>query len=276
MLFAPVLNDVAARMAPEPVSVHQDPERGAYQLKEAISLVRPDWVLTHHDPGLEANAVRGLIADGAVSEDLLELVDTKLARTGPVSRMVALVKILAGLYPHGTVAASVTGPVGLCSALTGPHAEGQSLDADVLADCGDVLAELVSAYVDAGAHRVLVWEPAIAEPDEPDVADAHVPIVRRLQTLGVPGVLCGGAGANVSGYSAHALAQGGQGAVLIRPECFRPASEAVSFTQLWREWAVRAAPLAHSEAEPPLVLSDGPLPADCDMSLVRQAGERPR
>ncbi|GAB3702272.1 hypothetical protein [Nocardiopsis oceani] len=274
MLFAPVLNEVAARMATEPVSVCEDPERGAYQLKEAISLVRPDWVLTHHAPELEASAVRGLVADGTASTDLGDLVDTQLARTAPVSRVVALVEILAGLYPNGTVAVSVTGPAGLCSTLTENRTEGQGLDADVLADCGDVLAELVSAYIAAGAHRVLVWEPEIGEPDQPDVADAHVPLVRRLEMLGVPGVLCGGAGANVSGYSAHALARDGRGAALIAPECFRSAPGAVSFAQLWREWAAQTAP--HSEAELPLLVSEGPLPAESDMSLLRAAGERKR
>lgn len=275
MLFAPVLNEVAARMAAAPVGVREDPERGAYQLKEAVSLVRPDWVLSHHDPGLEADAVRGLIAGGSASEDLLDLVDTELATTSPVSRIVELVEILAGLYPSGAVAVSVTGPAGLCSALTEARG-GPGLDADVLADCGDVLAELVSAYVDAGASRVLVWEPDIEGPDEPDVSDAHVPIVRRLEMLGVSGVLCGGSGMSVPGYSAHALARDGQGAALIRPECFRPAPEAVSFAELWREWAVATDPLARSAADPPLLVSDGPLPADCDMSLLRAAGERTR
>lgn len=276
MLFAPVLNEVAARMAAEPVSVREDPERGAYQLKEAVSLVRPDWVLTHHDPGLEADAVRGLIACGSASADLLDLVDTELARTAPVSRVIELVEILAGLYPSGVVAVSVTGPAGLCSALTGAREGGPGLDADVLADCGDVLAELVSAYVDAGASRVLVWEPDIEEPDEPDVSDAHVPIVRRLEMLGVSGVLCGGSGMSVLGYSAHALARDGRGAALFRPECFRPTPEAVSFAELWREWAAETAPLARSEADPPLLVSDGPLPAECDMGLLRAAGERTR
>lgn len=274
MLFVPVLNEVAAKMAAAPVSVYEDPERGAYQLREAVSLIRPDWVLTHHDPELEAVAVRGLIADGDASDDLGDLVDAELSAAAPVSRVVDLVGILAGLYPNGAVAVSVTGPAGLCSALTGARSDTGGLDADVLADCGDILADLVSAYVNAGASKVLVWEPGIEEPDRSEVGDAHVPIMRRLRMLGASGVLCGGAGADVPGYAAHALARDGRGAVLVRPERFSAAPGTVAFAELWREWAAEAARVAHPEAEPPLLVSDGPLPADCDMSLLRAAGER--
>lgn len=263
-------------MADGPVGARADPARWAYRLRDAVALVRPDWIVTHHDPSLEADALLEPAGGGSLPADLADLVDVELAAKAPVSAHVELTGVLAGLFPAGVVAASITGPAGLCAALTGDGAAGSAgLDPEVLADCGDVLAELASAYVAAGASRILVWEPAGSAAPAEQLADAHAPIARRLAMLGVPGVLCGGAGVRGAGYSAHALGEGGDGALLVRPDVFEPTDPPGSFERLWDGWADRL-PSPAGEALPPLVVSAGPLPRGCDMALLRAAGERPR
>lgn len=256
MLFAPVLQEVAARMAGAPSDAGTDPVQRAYRLRDAVELVRPDWVVTHHDPGAEAGAVRA-------AGDGVELVDVVLARRAPVTELVELVEVLVALYPDTVIAASITGPAGMAAALEdGP--DGASVD---LLDCGDVLAELVSAYVGAGARRVLVWEPEVPADAAAEVTSAHTSIVRRLDLLGVPGVLCGGPGIDSGGYWAHALRGTGRQAILVPTEGFARGS-AGCFAELWRSWNVPDA------QHPGVVLTDGPVPPDCDMGLLSAAGAR--
>ncbi|ASR38089.1 hypothetical protein BAY61_27230 [Prauserella marina] len=248
MLFAPVLSEVAARMAgagPEPGS---GAVPMAYRLRDAVELVRPDWVVTHHDQGAEARAAR--------TAGDVELVDVALAALDPVAGLVELVEVLAALYPDTVVAASVTGPAGMAAAM---ESGGDSAD---LLDCGDVLAELVSAYVGAGASRVLVWEPEVGDDIADEVISAHTSIVRRLDMLGVPGVLCGGAAIDSAGYRAHALNGGGREATLVPPNAFSRGA-AGSFAELLPGSA------AHG-----LVLTDGPVSADCDLGLLSAVSVR--
>ncbi|WP_139320801.1 hypothetical protein [Saccharomonospora sp. CUA-673] len=253
MLFAPVLQDVAARMAGV-VPTSGDPVQQAYRLRDAVELVRPDWVVTHHDPDAEAAAARS-----AGSE--VELVDVTLAGRPPVSGLVEVVRILTKLFPDTIVAASLTGPAALAASLATDDG-----DADLL-DCGDVLAELVSAYVGAGARRIIVWETDVPDENATEVARSHVSIVRRLEMLGVPGVLCGGPVVDSTGYAAHALGVDGRGALLAPGSAFaRGAVECVG--ELWQRWTA-------TDVEPPrLVLTDGPVPGDCDLGLLSSVSGR--
>ncbi|TCP53000.1 hypothetical protein EV191_10561 [Tamaricihabitans halophyticus] len=254
MLFAPVLQDVAARMAGDGAKAGADPVQQAYRLRDAVELVRPDWVLSHHDPEAEAAAVRSAGAD-------VELVDVSLAGFAPVSGLVQVVEILAKLYPDTVIAASLTGPAGLAAAL--------DTDGEVdLLDCGDVLAELVSAYVGAGARRIVVWEPEVPGEIAAEATSAHLAIVRRLEMLGIPGVLCGASAVDSAGYTAHALSGGGREAMLVPATTFARGS-VECFGELWQRWAALGAERAG------LVLTDGPVPADCDMGLLSSVGARP-
>jgi hypothetical protein len=242
MTFAPVLQAVAARMTATPVSLmREDARRWAYALREAVTLVRPDWVLTHHDPALEADALSGLASGDA-------LFDVALAELAPAASAVELTATLAALYPTATIAASITGPGALAGALaSGPLGEGVLADLEV--DCGDVLAALAAAHVEHGARRILVWE---TDGDGAALTAAHAAITRRLALCGVDAVLCGAPRLDAVGYAAHALRDGGRGARLIDPHAFASADTRSG----------------------DVVITDGPIPADCDMALLRAAGER--
>lgn len=255
MLFAPVLQEVAAGMAGVQAEDPGTPVQRAYRLRDAVELVRPDWVVTHHDPDLEARAV-GTAGGGS------ELVDVDLPGRAPVAGQVELVEVLAGLYPATVIAASITGPAGLAAALAA-NADGDAVD---LLDCGDVLAELVGAYVRAGARRVIVWEPEVSADLAGEVADAHTSIVRRLAMLDVPAVLCGGSAIDSGGYWAHALRDGGRRAALVPADTFARGS-AHDFTELWRSWTA-------PEVAVDVALTDGPVLADCDMGLLSAAADR--
>lgn len=257
MQFAPVLQDVAARIAGAG-NDGDDPVRQGYRLRDAIELVRPDWVVSHHDPVAETAAVRAAGAD-------VDPIDVALAEQAPVASYVELVGVLAKLYPDRVVAASVTGPASMAATLADAGAE-----ADVL-DCGDLLAELVATYVGAGATRVVVWESEVSADAAAEVSGAHTSIVRRLSMLAVPGVLCGGSDVDSAGYAAHALPDGGRDAVLLPAGTF--AAGSAQFGQLWQRWS------AAGDERPELILTDGPMPADCDLellsSVVARRSDRP-
>lgn len=257
MLFAPVLQEVAAGMAGVRPEAPGTPVQQAYRLRDAVELVRPDWVVTHYDPALEARAAG--TAGGGV-----ELIDVALTSLAPVAEQVELVEVLAALYPETVIAASMTGPAGMAAALeTEANAGADPVD---LLDCGDVLAELVAAYARAGARRLVVWEPDVSADAAGEVTNAHTSIVRRLEMLGVPGVLCGGSAIDSAGYWAHALRDGGRRATLVPAETFARGS-ARDFVELWHSWTA-------PEVAVQLALTDGPIPADCDMGLLGATATR--
>ncbi|MBF6350159.1 hypothetical protein IU448_14205 [Nocardia flavorosea] len=262
MIFAPVLQDVAARMAGVPPGQCADPVRQAYRLRDAVALVRPDWVVTHHHPGAEADRVRA-------AGNETDLIDIVLAAGPPVGDYVELTRVLTALYPGRAVAASLTGPVGMAEALTRGPGE---VVADVL-DCGDLLAELITQYVAAGATRVVVWEPETLGLPAEAVTEAHTPLVRKLRTLGVPGVLCGGADISGTGYTAHALPGRGVGAALLAPDSFTEEGASANFEAWLREWFGRSE-IGSPTAQETVLLSDGPLAAESSMRMLRAAGQR--
>lgn len=249
MLFVPVLDQVAARIAGVPVGARTDPVRWAYHLRDAIALARPDWVVTHHDPEAEADAVRAAGGDP---------LGRPLAGTAAVGPLLELTRALAGLFPRTAVAASLTGPVALARAL-----DGGDPDPDLVTDCGDALAGLAAVLVEAGATRLLVWE---SDAPGAGFTGALAPLLRRAATLGTPVLLRGGPVPATTGVL-RARPDGSGDALLVDPGVFTPGAAAAGFDRAWSSW--RAAAAAQ------LVLTDGPVPHDCDLATVRAAGERP-
>lgn len=105
---APILQDVAARMAERPASdLRQDPVGWAYALRDAVALAKPDLVVSHLDPALEADALP--LGDGDPVDALLDVED--LPGRQPVAAAIELVGTLAGLPGYGgRVAATITSP----------------------------------------------------------------------------------------------------------------------------------------------------------------------
>jgi hypothetical protein len=71
----------------------------------------------------------------------------------------------------------------------------------------------------------------------------------------------------IPGYAAHAGTSTGQGGVLVAPNRFRASD---SFDDLW-SWA-----RGQLTGESPVVLSDGPVPGDCDLTVLHAAAGRER
>jgi hypothetical protein len=249
VLLAPVLQLVAARMAGAPVTLREGPSRWAYALRDAVALCDPDWIVTHHDLVLEADAVR---AAGAAPEDVL---DVELATAAPCAAAVELTRTLAGIYPARVIAASITGPATLAAAL---GAQGEALLA-CAEDCGDALAALAAAHAEAGAGRVLVWEASLHGLGAGDAAPAHEPIVRRLALQRVPGVLCGDVALD-AGYAARAGRAHATGAALLDPRAFADAEAFEAELERGRALA----------GEGGVLLTDGPIAEECALELVRR------
>ncbi len=264
MSFAPVLQEVAARISgTEPATLREQPDRWAYALREAVSLVAPDWIVTHHDLGLEADAAR------ATGADLADAVDVPLDGSAPASAALELTATLATLYPQALVAASISGPAAMAAHLLEEEEEEEAADLDPLDAldlCGDALAGLAAAHIERGAQRVIVWEPSCGPFAVDDVEAAHQPLLRRLETLGAAAVLCSGADLGGDGYAAHASPSSSRAAMLVPLDAF-PLAEGDDFPLIAE---IELAPAGD------VVLTDGPIPRDCSMSALAQLGRRKR
>lgn len=248
--FAPVLDQVAARISGTEPCWRTEPTRWAYCLREAVGLVRPDWVITHFDPQAEADAVSASVAASS------GVIDVDLARTPTLAAALELTTVLAGLFPAQPVAASVTGP-GALSRILAQHFSTRPGDiSDLIADVGDLLGVLVGSYVAAGAARILVWESCDTDLSD-EVADAHGPMRRRLDTMGVPAVLCGAERLDELGYAHHVV----KGRGLVAAADFGTAP----FDRLW--------PTLIDGYQGPIV-SDGPIPSDVDLRVLAAAANR--
>ena len=256
MILAPVLQEVALTMNPGAGGMRDDPAAFAYTLRDAVQLVRPDWIVTHHDPALEADTVAGT---GAEPDDV---VDVDLTAAGPAAQALELTSTLAGVFSGETVAASITGPATMAVAVA-TAAGGEHGLRGLAEDCGDVLAALAAAHAERGASRIIVWEPETAglEPDE--LAAAHEPIVRRLALAGAQALLCASP-LIPAGYAAVAWSNHGEGAACL-------AAEAFSSPQELRAELARAGEIAGADG---ILVSDGPVPAGADMTALRELGER--
>lgn len=156
---APILQDVAAHLAGLAADTRlADPVRWAYALRDAAALAAPDLLVSHHDPALEAAALRAALA--ADDDWLVRVLDAApLADTPPAAAAVQLVATLAGIPLDAPVAAALSGP-GTVAAHLAPDLLPPGADPDdraELADVvGDALAALAGAYATAGAACVVV------------------------------------------------------------------------------------------------------------------------
>lgn len=263
MTFAPVLQEVAARISgTEPPTMRTEPSRWAYALREAVSLVAPDWIVTHHDLQLEADAVR------SAAPDLDDALDAPLEQAAAASAALELTETLTSLYPQAVVAASVSGPAAIAARLLeGAAAADPSLDPlDALDLCGDALAGLAAAQIERGAARVVVWEPSLGPFEAADVEAAHRPLLRRLETLGAAAVLRSSPELSGDGYAAHAMPSSGRAATLIPLDAF-PIEDGDGRDLIA---TIESAPVGD------VVLTDGPIPRDCSMSALAGLGRRSR
>jgi hypothetical protein len=155
---APILQDVAARMAERPASdLRQDPVAWAYALRDAVALAKPDLVVSHLDPALEADALP--LGAGDPVDALLDVED---------------------LPARQPVAARLAG------------AAGAEADLEELADvAADLLAGLVEAYAAAGATTIVIAEwaasPAATAAGPLERAAAHARIEAVSWRVGEPG-----------------------------------------------------------------------------------------
>ncbi len=252
MVFAPVLQDVAARMSgSDPSQRVLEPERWAYSMSEAVALVQPDWVVTHHDLSLEATAL------AAEATNIEDVADVAVAGTPALGGALTLTNTLAGIYRGGIVAASVTGPASIATRLaSGEIGSGADEDdvVELLDICGDLVAEFAAALTERGAQRVIVWEDSAGPFVSEDVMAAQSPLIRRLDTLDVPILLVAADGIPLDPYAVHASPSAGRGAVLVGPD------ELAS---------------AHGLGAPDdVVLTDGPIPARFDLATLAGIGQR--
>lgn len=257
MLTAPILQEVAAEMTGTPSStLLTEPSKWAYALREACELARPDWVLTHHDLSLEADALSAEMRDSS-QPGVPSIVALAAGRA-----VATLTETLAALYPDSVVAASLTGPATVAAGVAerlGIGTEEERLD--LLDDCADGCADLCAELIERGAGRLVVWEPGSGGFDDEDVASAHRPLLRRAEVLGASTVLCAQADRGEGRYGVVA-GPGGQRARLLDPAAFRACASVAALLD----------PIERDGVE--LVLSDGPLPGDCDLNLIRELGER--
>ncbi|MFA5710422.1 hypothetical protein [Mycolicibacterium sp.] len=248
--FAPVLDQVASRISGTETCWRTEPSRWAYCLREAVGLMRPDWVITHFDPQAEADAVTASVTASAA------VIDVNLARTPLLAAALELTTVLAGLFPAQPVAASVTGPGALSQILAQRFSTSDEDLPDLIADVGDLLGVLVGSYAAAGATRILVWESSETDLLD-DLVDAHAPMLRRLHTMGVSAVLCGAERLDGLDYAHHVVAGGG----LATAADFGT----VPIDRLW--------PTLTDGYQGPIV-TDGPIPSDADLRVLAAAANR--
>lgn len=243
MRFAPVLDEVAGRLAGRPAhSRREDPVGWAYALRDAVAICEPDLVVSHLDEAAERDALAPLVEDGDPVDALLDA--PPLAALEPLGALVELVRTLAGALDR-PIAATLIGPSTLAAALGGA-----SEDAEELAEvCGDALAGYAALLAEAGAATVVVVERV------PGVAGAHGPIVRALALREAEAVLWtpdddGGA----AGYPALARTWAGDGPA--PPVAVVPADPARWPDPAWTQGV-------------DLLLTDGAVPADADLDALR-------
>jgi len=259
MQLALVLQEVAARVNSTPPEERiRQPARWAYALRDAVALARPDWIVTHHDLQLEALAAAEQV------DTVEDAPDADLAATALGAAALELTETLRGLYPTATIAASVTGPATTAARLAA-QLEETDIDLETAAlDCGDVVAALAAAHVERGASRVIVWEPDAGGLEPGALAQAHEPLLRRLKLLGVDAVAVGTENLMDRPYAALAWATGGRGAGLLAADAFGDSASLDAALGGWEESAGTDA----------VLISDGPVPGDCDLTALRRLGER--
>jgi hypothetical protein len=232
VIVAPVLHELAGTLSgQDPGAWAQDPMRWAYAVREAVSMVKPTWVVSHFDLDFEVRAIAALASDPD------EVWDVEVTADGPFAPGIVLVRTLAQIDASWTVAASVTGPLRTARALSDSWHAGED-DLDELSEaCGDVSAALMAAYAEAGARQIVVWEGASGDDPAP-----HRALTRRAALAGVPLTLVGSS--PLEGYGRTL----GAGLVSV------PAGVAAD-PGAWRAALLDAGPDS-------VVITDGPVPGD--------------
>jgi len=255
MIFAPVLSDVAATISGTSAdTVRSDPTRWAYALRDAVDLARPDWIVTHYEPTLEADAIAG------AADDVVAVPDADLAAADATAAVATLAETLAAIYPDSTVAASLTAPPAVAGQLAARFAVGDEDERlDLLDACADLLADHAAALATGGADRIVVWDRDGGGFGAADRTSSLRPLTRRLGMASVPAVLCTADDGDAEGFE-YCASPGSGVATLIPPACFLEASTIDEVL----------GPLAGTA----IALTDGPIPGACDLSLIRAAGER--
>lgn len=257
--FAPILQDVAARLAGrDGHELRRDPVAWAHALRDATDLAAPDVVVSHHDPQLEADALRAALADGEEWADRL-LDAAPLALTAPATQAVELVRTLAGLGIGGApVAAAVSAPASVAAALAATVVgtpEPRLGDREELADLAcDALCDLVAAYALAGAGWLLVVESAAGEAflGADGAARARGPLLQAAEDARIHGIaLRPPAADGVADADAH---------VHVPAEVWAGAPTT---------FGDRFAPFVAAAGADGLLLSDGPIPADAPHENLR-------
>jgi hypothetical protein len=232
VIIAPVLHDLAGTLSgQEPSDWTQDAMRWAYAVREAVSMVKPTWVVSHFDLEFEARAIAAL----ATEPD--EVWDVEVTANGPFAPGIVLVRTLAQIDASWTVAASVTGPLRTARALSHAWNAGAADLAELSEACGDVSAALMAAYAEAGASQIVVWEGDCGDDPAP-----HRALTRRAALAGVPLTLVGASG--LEGYGRTL----GSGVVSV------PAGVAAD-PGAWRAALGGTGPDC-------VVITDGPVPGD--------------
>jgi hypothetical protein len=205
--------------------------RWAYAVREAVSMVKPTWVVSHFDLEFEARAITEIASepDGVW--------DVEVTADGPFAPGIVLVRTLARIDASWTVAASVTGPLRMARALSHAWNAGAADLAELSEACGDVSAALMAAYAEAGASQIVVWEG-----DCGDDPAAHRALTRRAALAGVTLTLVGSP--RLEGYGRTV----GAGVVSV------PAGAAAD-SGAWGAALLDAAPDS-------VVITDGPVPGN--------------
>jgi hypothetical protein len=245
----------------------------AYALRDAAALARPDVLVSHWDPTLEADALAAALPrpDGDWVARLLAA--PALRDTGPARATVELVATLTELFRAGPpVAATISGPVSVAAALAPsllPDPAGAEERIELADLCADLLAALIGAYGDAGASIVLVLEHDPSFVASAELAGIHAPLLRAMEHQQLEAVLVEPSGAEPStaGYRLRALPWEGPAA---------PPAVALVSRGLWalapEQFAERFSALLAATADADvLIVSDGPLPADMPLENLSRA-----
>ncbi|HVE27310.1 MAG TPA: hypothetical protein VNC22_18015 [Sporichthya sp.] len=140
-------------------TLRNDPVAWAYAMREAVSVAGAVSIASHLDPRAEAEALGADHGSSASTAALVELLDGSpvLASLAPTSQFVRYVEtVVAACQGRLTVLATVTAPATVCAALGVPADDGEL---DLVGDLiGDALAQLCTAYLDAGAAGIVLCD----------------------------------------------------------------------------------------------------------------------
>jgi hypothetical protein len=184
MRFAPVLTLLASEL-PGRSDPRSDPHGAVDAIRRVTALAEPDFVVSHWDSELEADAALTAAGNGEPAERLERLCVARLAGMAPVSQAVEVARTLALLFPdEPAVAAPLTGPVTLAGQLASRMGLAEA-SVELVAVCSDLLASLARTYVAAGVKLLLLCERTCAAgATRAGIEAGEIPLTRALSQLG--------------------------------------------------------------------------------------------